>query len=306
MSDTARSRYADARAAFGTMSTAMITPFTPDGALDLAAAERTAAHLVKLGNDALVVSGTTGEAPTTSDKEKSELLAAVRGAVGSGVRLVAGVGTNDTAHTVELARQAQAAGADGVLVVAPYYSKPTQAGLAAHVRAVADAVDLPVMLYDIPGRSAVPFSTETLVELAAHPGVLAVKDAKGDLHATSTVLAATDLAYYSGEDALNFPLLAIGAIGLVSVVGHVAADRYRAMVEAVAAGDLATAARLHYEALPLVQAIMTTAPGVVTAKAALQLQGVLADRGTRLPLLPADDALVAVLRDALKKAGYLS
>ncbi|GMA85502.1 hypothetical protein GCM10025868_07520 [Angustibacter aerolatus] len=194
-----------------------------------------------------MVSGTTGESPTTSDAEQVDLVRAVREAVGPGVVVMAGVGTNDTAHSVALARAAATAGADSLLVVTPYYSKPPQAGLLAHFTTVADATDLPVMLYDIPGRSGVPIETETLVRAAEHPRIVAVKDAKGDFYAGSWVMARTDLAFYSGDDAANLGWLAHGAVGMVSVVAHVAARRYAAMVEAVLAGDLATAQRVHRE-----------------------------------------------------------
>ena len=228
-------------APFGRVLTAMVTPFDADGDLDLDAAQHLAAHLVDHGHDGLVVNGTTGESPTTDDGEQLELLAAVVEAVGDRATVVAGVGTFDTAHTVDRARAAAGLGADALLVVTPYYSKPPQAGLAAHFTAVADATDLPVMLYDIPGRTGVPIETETLVRLAAHPRIVAVKDAKGDLYAGSWVMARTDLAYYSGDDALNLAWLAHGAVGVVSVVGHVAGRQYATMVEAVLEGDLATA-----------------------------------------------------------------
>jgi 4-hydroxy-tetrahydrodipicolinate synthase len=286
--------------------TAMVTPFTADGALDLDAAQRLATHLVDVGNDGLVISGTTGESPTTSDEEKDRLLRAVVEAVGDRAHVVAGVGTYDTAHTVELARHAEKASAAGVLVVTPYYSKPPQAGLLAHFTAVADATELPAMLYDIPGRSGVPIATETLIELAAHPRIVAVKDAKGDLGATAQVLAATDLAIYSGEDALNLPLLAMGAIGVVSVVAHVCTREYVAMVTAVERGDLVEARRLNAAVLPALIGIMTRTQGAIMAKAALELLGVLTTRTTRLPLVDATEEQVELLRTDLKAAGLTS
>ena len=200
-------------APFGRVLTAMVTPFTADGDLDLDRAASLADSLVAQGNDGLVVSGTTGEAPTTSDEEKSALLRAVADAVGSRAHVIAGVGTNDTRHTVELARAAEKAGASGLLVVSPYYSKPPQAGLQAHVERVASSTDLPVMLYDIPGRTGVPFHPETLEALARHPQVVAVKDAKDDLGATSWLVRETGLAVYAGTDQLNLPLLCIGGGG---------------------------------------------------------------------------------------------
>ncbi len=292
-------------APFGRVLVAMVTPFTADLELDVDAAQRVATFLVDRGCDGLVISGTTGESPTTTDAEKERLLRAVVEAVGDQATVVAGAGTNDTAHSVELARTAEKAGVDGLLVVTPYYNKPPQDGLAAHFRAVADATGLPSMLYDIPGRSGVPIATDTLCWLAEHPRIVAVKDAKGDLFATTQVLARTDLAYYSGEDALNLPLLALGAVGMVSVVGHVAAAQYVAMVRAVDTGDLAEARRLNGALAPAVVAVMTRTQGAIMAKAALQLQGVLDNRAMRLPLVAATDTQVAELEADLRGAGLL-
>lgn len=284
----------------------MVTPFKDDDSIDYQAVEKVATHLVDLGNDMLVVSGTTGESPTTTDDEKIELLRVVRGVVGDRAKIIAGTGNNVTSHTVELSRRSAEAGADGILVVTPYYSKPTQPAIAAHMRAAADSVDLPVMLYDIPGRSGVPIATETLIELAEHPNILAVKDAKGDLFATSRVLSESSLAYYSGEDALNLPLLSIGALGVVSVAGHVCSDRLALMVKAVFDNDLTTARALSMEVAGVVDALMNHMPGVISAKAALQAQGVLENRGTRMPLLPADEEQMAFVSAQLTRSGYLS
>jgi 4-hydroxy-tetrahydrodipicolinate synthase len=292
--------------AFGRVGTAMITPFTPEGAVDLPAVEATVDHLVGLGNDMLVVSGTTGEASTTTDTEKTEILRAVVSAAAGRARIVAGVGTNHTAQSISLARSAQAAGAHGLLSVTPYYSRPTQDGIIAHTRALADATDLPVMLYDIPGRSATALDTQTILTLAEHPRILAVKDAKGSLAASQEVLASGTIAYYSGEDALNLPLLSIGAVGIVSVVGHVAADRFSTLVSLVASNDVATARRIAADLVPLVDAIMNRMPGVVAAQAALELLGVIPSRTTRLPLLPADAQQVDAVRLALRRSEYLT
>jgi len=292
--------------AFGRMLTAMVTPFGAGGALDLDAAAALARHLVDRGCDGLVLSGTTGESPTTTDEEKSLLVEAVVAAVGDRARVVAGVGTNDTRHTVDLAEQAAAAGADGLLAVTPYYSKPPAAGLLAHFRAVADATDLPVMLYDIPGRTGLRLGTPTLLALAEHPRVLAVKDATGDLFAGSAVRVEAGLAYYSGDDALNLAWLAHGAVGLVSVVGHVAPTEYADMVGAAAKNDLATARELHERLLPAVVGVMTRTQGALMAKAGLQLQGVLGTRVVRLPLAEASPAEVEVLRADLTAAGLLT
>ena len=294
------------RRPFGALLTAMVTPFGADGAVDLAAAQALAVKLVDDGHHGLVVSGTTGESPTTSDAEKDAVLRAVVEAVGQRAVVVAGVGTNDTRHTLELTEQAAKAGAHGLLVVTPYYNKPPLESLVAHFTAVADATDLPVMLYDIPGRTGLRISTPALLRLAEHPRVVAVKDATGDLFAGSEVMAATGLAYYSGDDVLNLPWLALGAAGVVSVVGHVAGREYACMVQAVDAGDLATARALHTRLIPAVRAIMgPSSQGAIRAKAALQLTGVLAHRTTRLPLLPAPDTDLPALRTALEEAELL-
>jgi 4-hydroxy-tetrahydrodipicolinate synthase len=290
-------------APFGRLLTAMVTPFTVDGALDLDGAARVATYLVDQGNDGVVISGTTGESPTTSDAEQDALLRAVIEAVGDRAVVVAGVGTNDTAHTVALAQRAEKAGAAGLLVVTPYYSKPPQAGLVRHFSTVADATGLPAMLYDIPARTGTAIATETLIRLAEHPRIVAVKDAKGDLFASAQVLAETDLAYYCGDDALNLPSLAIGAIGLVSVVAHACAASYVEMIRAVDAGDLAEARRINEELLPAVRGIMTRTQGAIAAKAALQILGVLEARTTRPPLVDATDEEIATLRMDLKAAG---
>ncbi|MFD7654837.1 4-hydroxy-tetrahydrodipicolinate synthase [Actinosynnema sp. NPDC059797] len=272
---------------FGRVLIAMVTPFDAQGAVDLDKARELAEHLVDSGADGLVVNGTTGESPTTSDAEKADLVRAVVEAVGDRATVVAGTGTYDTAHSVHLSRQAQEAGAHGLLLVTPYYSRPTQAGLLAHFTTVADAVELPVMLYDIPPRSVVPIEVDTLLRLAEHPRVLAVKDAKGDLLAGSKVMAATDLAYYSGDDPLNLPWLSVGAVGFVSVIGHFAADRLRDLLDAFEAGDVKRATAIHHDLLALLRPF-NRMPGVTYAKAALRLRGI--DVGSpRLPLLPASD-----------------
>jgi 4-hydroxy-tetrahydrodipicolinate synthase len=287
---------------FGRMLTAMVTPMTAAGAVDYEGAAQLATYLVEdMRNDGLVLSGTTGESPTTSDAEKERLLRAVIEAVGDRACVVAGVGTNATAHTIELARQAERAGAGGLLVVTPYYNKPPQDGLYAHFTAVADATGLPVLLYDIPGRCGVPIATDTLVRLAEHPRIVGVKDAKGDIGGTSAVLARTGLAYYSGEDMLNLPLLSIGAVGFVSVVGHIVGDRLHEMIDAHAAGDVARARAIHSELLPVYTGIFRN-QGVILTKAALRLLG-LPGGSVRLPLTDASTAEVEQLRHDLSAGG---
>jgi 4-hydroxy-tetrahydrodipicolinate synthase len=287
---------------FGRLLTAMITPMTGDGAVDYDGAARLAEYLVtEMRNDGLVISGTTGESPTTTDAEKDRLLRTVVEAVGGRAAIVAGVGTNDTAHTCELARQAERAGAAGLLVVTPYYNKPPQHGLVAHFTRVADATGLPVMLYDIPGRTGTAIATETLVQLAAHPRIVAVKDAKGDLGAGSVVMSATDLVFYCGDDIINLPWLAVGAAGFVSVHSHVVGDRLHEMIDAYLAGDVGTALAIHRELLPVYTGMMRM-PGTVSAKAALAMLG-LPGGPVRLPLADATPAETERLRTDLVAGG---
>jgi 4-hydroxy-tetrahydrodipicolinate synthase len=284
----------------GTLLTAMVTPFAPDGSLDLPAAARLANHLVDSGCDGLVVSGTTGESPTTTDAEKLALLRAVLEAVGDRARVIAGAGTYDTAHSVHLAKASAAEGAHGLLVVTPYYSRPPQAGLLAHFTAIADATPLPVLLYDIPPRSVVPIEFETLRVLAAHPNIVGVKDAKGDLHGGAQLMAETGLAYYSGDDALNLPWLAMGATGFISVISHVAAGQLRDLLSAFASGDVTTARKINVAIAPLSNA-MSRLGGVTLSKAGLRLQGIEVG-DPRLPQVAATaeqiDALAADMRAA--------
>ncbi|GAB2753480.1 4-hydroxy-tetrahydrodipicolinate synthase [Nocardioides pakistanensis] len=294
-----------APAPFGRVLTAMVTAFADDGSVDLDATARVAVHLADTGHDGVVVSGTTGEAPTTSTEEDGKILRAVIDAVGDRVKVVAGVGTNNTAHSVELAEQAFKIGADGVLLVTPYYNKPTQEGVAAHFEAVAAASELPVMLYDIPGRTGVQIAEDTYKRVAENDRIVAVKDAVGDLYRGVRIMEATGLAFYSGDDVQNLGWLTHGAAGIVSVVGHVAGREYAAMVRAVEAGELAEALAIYRRLVPVVGAIMTKAPGAMMAKAAMQLLGVLDNRNMRLPLVPAGDDLVALLRTELVDAGLL-
>jgi 4-hydroxy-tetrahydrodipicolinate synthase len=287
---------------FGRVLTAMVTPFTEDGSLDLAGAQELAAHLVdRCAHDGLVVAGTTGEAPTLSDAEQRRLLTAVVDAVGDRAVVIAGVGTNDTAHSIERAREAERLGVHGLLVVTPYYNKPPQAGLLRHFTSVADATDLPVMLYDIPPRSVVPIEVETLVRAAEHPRIVAVKDAKSDLGAVAWTLARSDLAYYSGEDMLNLPLLAVGAVGVVSVVGHLVGPRLAELIEAVESGDLARARGVNRSLLPVYTGIFRS-QGAIMVKAALRELHLPAGP-VRPPLVDATPEEVARLRKDLVDGG---
>src|SRR5919199_1723184 len=287
---------------FGRVLTAMVTPLAEDGSIDLAGAQELAAHLVDRGaHDGLVIAGTTGESPTITDAEQRAVLEAVIDAVGDRAVVIAGAGTNDTAHSIEKARTAAEVGAHGLLVVTPYYNKPPQEGLLRHFTAVADATDLPVMLYDIPPRSVVPIEVDTLARLAEHPRIVAVKDAKGDLGAVMRTLARTDLAYYSGEDMLNLPLLAVGAVGVVSVVGHLVGPRLAELIAAVESGDLVKARAVNESLLPVYTGIFRT-QGVILTKAALRELGLPAGP-VRPPLVDATPEQLAQLRTDLAAGG---
>ncbi len=293
----------DAQARLGTLLTAMATPFKRDGSLDTETAARLAIRLVDSGCDGLVVSGTTGESPTTTDDEKIRLLRAVLEAVGDRARIIAGAGTYDTAHSVHLAKACAAEGAHGLLVVTPYYSRPPQAGLLAHFTTVADATDLPVVLYDIPPRSVVPIEWDTIRTLAEHPNIVAIKDAKGDLHGGGQIIAETGLAYYSGDDALNLPWLAMGAVGFISVWGHLAAGPLRDMLTAFASGDVATARKINVTLGPL-SAAQSRLGGVTLSKEGLRLQGFEAGN-PRLPQIAATDEQIQALAADMRAATVL-
>lgn len=266
----------------------MVTPFTDSGDLDVDGAQRLAERLVAQGCEGLVLSGTTGESPTTTDAEKATLVRAVREAVGDRTSIVAGVGTADTRHTVELALAAEKAGADGLLVVAPYYSKPPQDAVEEHFREIADASGLPLVLYDIPGRTGTRIEPETMIRLAGHPRIVAVKDCAYDLLGTQKVLAQTELAFYAGCDEQVLALYAIGAAGYVSTVANVVPRQFRALLDLFDAGDTGGAARLQRRLLPLIESMMAVSlPGAVTSKALLTALDLPAGP-LRRPLRPAD------------------
>ncbi|MFG2678084.1 4-hydroxy-tetrahydrodipicolinate synthase [Streptomyces sp. NPDC048392] len=291
----------DRPAPFGRTLCAMVTPFTGSGALDLDGAQRLAERLVSRGCDGLVLSGTTGESPTTTDAEKAALVTAVREAVGDRAALVAGVGTADTRHTVELALAAEKTGADGLLVVAPYYSRPPQDALEAHFREVADASGLPAALYDIPARTGIRIEPDTLVRLAEHPRIVAVKDCAHDLLGTQKVLSRTGLAYYAGCDEQILALYAVGATGYVSTVANVVPDLFRAVLDAFDAGDTGRAALLQRRAIPLIEPMMAAGlPGTVAAKALLGALGLPAGP-VRAPLRDADRETTAALLAAYEE-----
>ncbi len=277
---------------FGANLVAMVTPMRPDGTISEPGLATLVDHLLATGCDGIVVGGTTGEAPTLTDAEAVRLVRTVRTRAGGRARVIAGVGTYDTAASVRRAREAEAAGADALLLVCPYYSRPTQAGVVAHCLAVADATELPVMLYDVPARAGIAMAADTLTDLAAHPRIRAVKDAKGDLFEAMSVMARTSLAYYCGIDELNLPYLTCGATGVVSVVGNVAADRNAELIRAVRDHDLTTARAVQTALIPLTGAVMRASQGAIMAKAALAELGIIPHATVRLPLLePAPDQL---------------
>jgi len=289
---------------FGTVLTAMVTPFTTEGEVDYDAAAKLAKKLVDDGCDGLVVTGTTGETSTLTDEENLGMFRAVVEAVGDRAKVLAGSTTNDTRHSIQLSLEAKKTGVDGILVTAPYYNKPSQAGIVAHTQAIAQAVDLPIMMYDIPGRAGIAIAAETLIRLAEIPQVIALKDAKADYQSTTTVLANTDLHVYSGDDGLTLPLMAAGAVGVVSVSAHVAAAQYRKLVDAMLAGDLATARATHFELDPIQRAVMGHVQGAVAAKHILHWQGVLPNTIVRLPLFEPSDAELDAIRTDLREGGW--
>lgn len=284
---------------FGSNLVAMVTPMHPDGTISEPGLASLVDHLLATGCDGIVVGGTTGESPTMTEAEAARLVGAVAARAESQARVIAGIGTYDTAASIHRAREAEAAGADALLLVCPYYSKPTQAGVVAHCVAVADATELPVMLYDIPARTGIAMEAPTLIELAGHPRIRAVKDAKGDLFEAMSVMARTPLAYYCGIDELNLPYLACGAAGLVSVIGNVVASRNAELIRAVRSGDLDSAKAIQASLIPLVDVIMHTSQGAIMAKAALAELGIIPRATVRLPLLESAPPHLQRLTDAL-------
>ena len=289
--------------ALGTLLTAMVTPFTKDGEVDYKQAAELAVKLVDDGCDGLVVTGTTGETSTLTDAENLGMFRAVKDAVGDRCAIIAGTGTNDTAHSVHLSQEAAKLGVDGLLIVTPYYNKPSQAGVRAHFETIASATDLPVMLYDIPGRSSIQIAPETMISLAAHSNIVAVKDAKADFAAATQVMRETDLLFYSGDDGLTLQWMALGAVGLIGVTTHVATRQFRELVDAVNANDLGTARKINFDLEPVVRATMTRVQGAVAAKQILKWQGVLPNSVVRLPLVEPDAAEIAIIREDLAEAG---
>jgi 4-hydroxy-tetrahydrodipicolinate synthase len=279
----------------------MVTPFDKDGAIDWDGVAKLAQHLVATGHDAIAVNGTTGEAPTTKSSEKLEIIRVVKEAVPAHIKVLTGAGDNETSYTVEQAKRSQAAGADGLLIVTPYYNKPPQAGIEAHFRAVAAATDLPIMMYDIPGRTGVEIEQDTICRLAEVPTIVALKDAKGNPASTSWVIKRTGIPVYSGDDILNLPLLSVGAVGFVSVCGHTVGTQLRAMLDAWFSGDAGRALEIHQQLLPVFTGTFRT-QGAILTKAAMTLMG-LPGGTTRLPLVDATEAQIAQLREDLQQGG---
>ena len=288
-------------APFGRLITAMVTPFKDDLSIDWAGVEKLAIHLLNTGHDGIAVNGTTGEAPTTSDDEKVEIIKVVKRATGGKLKIIAGAGNNETSHSVEQAKLAATAGADGLLVVTPYYNKPPQAGIESHFRTMADATDVPVMLYDIPGRTGVPIEPDTICRLAEHKNIVALKDAKGDVASTSWVIKRSGIPVYSGDDILNLPLLSVGAQGFVSVCGHTVGARLREMLDAWFSNNPARALSIHQELLPVFTGTFRT-QGAILTKAALNLLGLPGGK-VRLPLVDANAAQIEQLKIDLKSGG---
>lgn len=290
---------------FGALLTAMVTPMRADGSLDLDAAASLARHLVDHGHDGVVLSGTTGEAPTTHTPEKCDLIRAVVDAVGDRAMVVAGAGSNDTAHAVRMAEHAAEAGAHGLLVVTPYYSRPSQEGVYQHTVAIADATDLPVMLYDVPGRTGVRYAAQTLDRLAEHERIVALKDATGDPVGAMRTHARTGLAIYSGDDALLLPFLAVGGVGLVSMAAHLVGDELAATIRAFEAGDTAEALATFTSVLPVIDLICGSGNGALRSKLTLALLGIIPGHTMRLPQAAPDDDEVAAVRAELVALGLL-
>ncbi|MCL1801494.1 MAG: 4-hydroxy-tetrahydrodipicolinate synthase [Promicromonosporaceae bacterium] len=290
---------------FGALLTAMVTPFDDAGKVDIEAARRLATWLVDRGCDGILVNGTTGEAPTTDDAEKAELVGAVVDAVGKRVAVLAGAGSNHTGHAERMAREAVAAGADGILVVTPYYSRPSQAGVVAHIQTVAEAGGVPTMIYDVPSRTGVRVSPEAYGQLAEHPLIVATKDASGDVAAAITLAASTGLIWYSGDDSMLLPFLAVGGAGVISVAAHAVAPQFAQVFAAWDAQEPARALEIFRSVVPAIKAINGAGMQAVMAKAAVQLLGVLPNRDVRAPLTPATEQEVADLKLGLEAAHVL-
>lgn len=290
---------------FGQVLVALVTPFHADGEVDWASVEKHMEDCIQSGADGIVVTGTTGETSTLTDAEKIKLVEVGKSVAAGRAKIITGGGSNETAHAIQLYKASEKAGADGIMIVTPYYNKPTQAGILTHFRMVADSTDLPAILYDIPGRTGVEIKYETILRLAKHPNILAIKDAKGDFSEVSRVLNQTDLMYFSGDDANVLPHLSIGATGLIGVTANIAAAPYRVIVDAVNRGDLTTATAEHKKLEPLVRAVMTHVPGTVSAKYILHGLGRISSPRVRLPLVGPEEWEAAMIEDELALVGSI-
>lgn len=290
---------------FGSLLTAMVTPMKDDGSVDVKAAAALAVHLVANGHDGIVLNGTTGEAPTTHTPEKSELIRAVVDAVGDRAVILAGAGSNDTRHAVRMAEQAAEAGAHGLLVVTPYYSRPSQRGIYQHTVAVADATELPVMLYDVPGRTAVRYAPDTLDRLAEHPRIVAIKDATGDVQSALRGIQRTGLAWYSGDDGLLLPFLSVGAVGVVSMAAHLVGNELARVIRQFESGDVAAARATFLSVAPVIDLICGSGNGALRSKLTLSLLGLIPSAAMRSPQVEADEDEVAQVRATLVALGLL-
>ena len=280
---------------FGQVLVAMVTPMTFEGEVDWPGVESLMDMLISHGADGIVVTGTTGETSTLTDAEKLQLVKTGKSVSAGRAKIITGGGSNETAHAIELYKASEKVGADGVMIVTPYYNKPTQAGVLTHFRLIADATELPVILYDIPGRSGIPIMYDTILRAAKHPNIVAIKDAKGDLAEVSRVMNQTDLLYFAGDDANALPTLAIGGTGLIGVTANITPEPYRIMVDAVNAGNLAEATAQHKILEPLVRSTMTHVPGTVAVKYILHGLGRIASPRVRLPLVGPEEAEAAVI-----------
>ena len=294
---------------FGQTLVALVTPMTPEGEVDWASTEKLMDYCVSNGADGLVLTGTTGETSTLTDAEKIKLVEVGKNVAAGRAKIITGGGSNETAHAMQLYKLSEKAGADGIMIVTPYYNKPTQAGVLTHFRLIADSTDLPVILYDIPGRAGIAISYDTFHRAAKHPNIVAVKDAKGDLAQASRIMTETDLIYFSGDDANVLPHLAIGATGCISVTANIAPAAYRAMMDATNNNDFNRALEVHNALEPLQRAAMTHVPGTVAAKYILHGLGLINSPRVRLPLVGPEDAEAARIEadiDTVKPIGGLT
>ena len=295
----------DHKELFGQVLVALVTPMTSEGEVDWAATERHIDYVISNGADGVVVTGTTGETSTLTDPEKIQLVQVGKSVSAGRAKIITGGGSNETAHAMQLNKLSEKAGADGVMIVTPYYNKPTQAGVLTHFRMIADATDLPVILYDIPGRAGIAIAYETFLRAAKHPNIVAVKDAKGDFAQASRIMNETDLIYFSGDDPNVLAHLAIGATGLIGVTANIAPKAYREMVDATNRNDFNDALTVHNALEPLVRSAMTHVPGTVSSKYILHGLGLIDSPRVRLPLVGPEESEAARIEADIDKVGVI-